>query len=72
VEVFADGGRLHDLVHLDIGAVLHPEDLAADKVLAFWVALALATTTTSMPSSTTSAPNDSWNSPPRKTSDSPR
>jgi Nucleotidyl transferase AbiEii toxin, Type IV TA system len=36
VEVFADGGRLHDRVRLDIGAVLHPEDLAADKLLALW------------------------------------
>lgn len=36
VEVFADGGRLRSLVSLDIGSVLHPEDLAADKVLALW------------------------------------
>ena len=36
VEVFADGGRLHDRVTLDIGPVLHPDDLAADKVLALW------------------------------------
>lgn len=36
VEVFADGGRLHHRVMLDIGAVLHPDDLAADKVLALW------------------------------------
>lgn len=36
VEVFADGGRLRDRVTLDIGAVLHPDDLAADKVLALW------------------------------------
>ena len=36
VEVFADGGRLQPLVTLGIGAVLHPEDLAADKVLALW------------------------------------
>lgn len=34
VEVFADGGRLRDLVSLAIGRVLHPDDLAADKVLA--------------------------------------
>lgn len=36
VEVFADGGRLRPRVVLEIGAVLHPEDLAADKVLALW------------------------------------
>lgn len=36
VEVFADGGRLRKRVTLDIGAVLHPDDLAADKVLALW------------------------------------
>jgi Nucleotidyl transferase AbiEii toxin, Type IV TA system len=36
VEVFADGGRLRQRVTLDIGAVLHPDDLAADKVLALW------------------------------------
>ena len=36
VEVFPDGGRLHSRVTLDIGPVLHPEDLAADKVLALW------------------------------------
>lgn len=36
VEVFADGGRLHDRVTLDLGPVLHPDDLAADKVLALW------------------------------------
>lgn len=36
VEVFADGGRLHDRVMLDLGPVLHPEDLAADKMLALW------------------------------------
>jgi hypothetical protein len=36
VEVFADGGRLRGIVTLDIGPVLHPEDLAADKVLALW------------------------------------
>jgi Nucleotidyl transferase AbiEii toxin, Type IV TA system len=36
VEVFPDGGRLHDRVTLDIGPVLHPDDLAADKVLALW------------------------------------
>ncbi|MDN5860126.1 MAG: nucleotidyl transferase AbiEii/AbiGii toxin family protein, partial [Pseudonocardia sp.] len=29
-------GRLHPRVTLDVGAVLHPEDLAADKVLALW------------------------------------
>ena len=36
VEVFADGGRLRQRVTLDVGAVLHPDDLAADKVLALW------------------------------------
>jgi hypothetical protein len=36
VEVFADGGRLHARVFLGVGPVLHPEDLAADKVLALW------------------------------------
>ncbi len=36
VDVFADGGRLRPRVTLDIGLVLHPDDLAADKVLALW------------------------------------
>jgi hypothetical protein len=36
VEVFPDGGRLQDRVTLDIGPVLHPDDLAADKLLALW------------------------------------
>lgn len=36
VEVFADGGRLQPRVILDVGPVLHPDDLAADKVLALW------------------------------------
>jgi hypothetical protein len=36
VEVFADGGRLRNRVTLDIGPVLHPDDLAADKMLALW------------------------------------
>jgi Nucleotidyl transferase AbiEii toxin, Type IV TA system len=36
VEVFADGGRLHPRVVLGIGPVLHPDDLAADKMLALW------------------------------------
>lgn len=36
VEVFPDGGRLHDRVTLDLGPVLHPDDLAADKMLALW------------------------------------
>ena len=36
VEVFADGGRLHNSVTLDLGPVLHPDDLAADKMLALW------------------------------------
>jgi hypothetical protein len=35
VEVFADGGRLRDRVTLDIGPMLHPDDLAADKVLPY-------------------------------------
>ncbi|HVQ93713.1 MAG TPA: nucleotidyl transferase AbiEii/AbiGii toxin family protein [Mycobacteriales bacterium] len=36
VEVFPDGGRLRPTVRLDIGPVLHPDDLAADKTLALW------------------------------------
>lgn len=36
VEVFADGGRLQPRVMLDVGPVLHTDDLAADKVLALW------------------------------------
>ena len=36
VEVFPDGGRLRAPVRLDVGPVLHPDDLAADKVLALW------------------------------------
>jgi hypothetical protein len=36
VEVFADGGRLRSRATLDLGHVLHPDDLAADKVLALW------------------------------------
>ena len=36
VEVFADGGRLQRRVALAVGNVLHPDDLAADKVLALW------------------------------------
>jgi Nucleotidyl transferase AbiEii toxin, Type IV TA system len=36
VEVFPDGGRLRPTIHLDIGPVLHPDDLAADKMLALW------------------------------------
>jgi len=36
VEVFADARRLRSLVTLNIGPVLHPDDLAADKVLALW------------------------------------
>jgi hypothetical protein len=47
VEVFADGGRLQPRVMLDIGPVLHPDDLAADKVLALWGRAAHATSTTS-------------------------
>jgi len=34
--VFPDGGRLRPTVRLDIGPVLHPDDLAADKMLALW------------------------------------
>ncbi len=36
VEVFPDGGRLHEPVRLDVGPVLHRDDLAADKTLAMW------------------------------------
>ncbi|WP_344646952.1 nucleotidyl transferase AbiEii/AbiGii toxin family protein [Cryptosporangium japonicum] len=36
VEVFPDGGRLRPTVDLGLGAVLHLDDLAADKVLALW------------------------------------
>ncbi|MGH3950695.1 MAG: nucleotidyl transferase AbiEii/AbiGii toxin family protein [Pseudonocardiaceae bacterium] len=36
VEVFPDGGRLRHRIRLDVGPVLHPDDLAADKVLALW------------------------------------
>lgn len=36
VEVFPDGGRLRGLTVLDIGPVLHRDDLAADKTLALW------------------------------------
>jgi hypothetical protein len=36
VEVLPDGGRLRPRVRLDIGSVLHPDDLAADKMLALW------------------------------------
>ena len=36
VKVFADGGRLRSPVILDSGPALHPDDLAADKVLALW------------------------------------
>lgn len=36
VEVFSDGGRLRPRTLLELGAVLHPEDLAADKTLALW------------------------------------
>lgn len=36
VEVFADGGRLREPVRLEVGPVLHADDLAADKVLALW------------------------------------
>ena len=36
VEVFADGGRLRPRTLLDIGPVLHRDDLAADKLLALW------------------------------------
>ena len=36
VEVFPDGGRLRSRTVLDIGPVLHRDDLAADKTLALW------------------------------------
>lgn len=36
VEVLTDGGRLQPRVTLDIGPVLHPDDLAADKMLTLW------------------------------------
>ena len=36
VEVFPDGGRLRPTVRLDLGPVLHLDDLAADKTLALW------------------------------------
>ena len=36
VEIFPDGGRLHPTVTLELGAALHLDDLAADKVLALW------------------------------------
>jgi Nucleotidyl transferase AbiEii toxin, Type IV TA system len=31
-----DGGRLRPRVDSNIGPILHPDDLAADKVLALW------------------------------------
>jgi hypothetical protein len=36
VEVFPDGGRLRPRALLDVGPVLHRDDLAADKTLALW------------------------------------
>lgn len=36
VEVFADGCRLRPRIALELGPVLHPDDLAADKMLALW------------------------------------
>jgi len=36
VEVSPDGGRLRPRVTLDVGPVLHWDDLAADKTLALW------------------------------------
>ena len=36
IEVFGDGGRLRPVVRLDVGPVLHRDDVAADKVLALW------------------------------------
>jgi hypothetical protein len=36
VEIFPDGGRLRPTVDLELGAVLHLDDLAADKVFALW------------------------------------
>jgi hypothetical protein len=36
VEILPDGGRLRPRTVLDIGPVLHRDDLAADKTLALW------------------------------------
>lgn len=36
VEIFPDGGRLQPRVVMDIGPVLHHDDIAADKTLALW------------------------------------
>jgi hypothetical protein len=36
VEIFPDGGRLQPRVVMDIGLVLHHDDIAADKTLALW------------------------------------
>ncbi len=36
VEIFPNGGRLKPTVIVEIGPVPHPDDLAADKVLALW------------------------------------
>lgn len=36
VEIFPDGGRLQPRVVMDVGPVLHHDDIAADKTLALW------------------------------------
>jgi hypothetical protein len=36
VEIFPDGGRLRPRVVMDIGPVLHHDDITADKTLALW------------------------------------
>ena len=36
VEIFPDGGRLRPRVIMDIGPVLHCDDITADKMLALW------------------------------------
>jgi len=36
VEIFPDGGRLQPRVVMDIGTVLHRDDIAADKMLTLW------------------------------------
>ena len=72
VEVFADGGRLRQRVTLDVGAVLHPDDLAADKVLALWGRARHGTSSTSTRSFSDSGPPGSSSSPRRRTEDSVR
>jgi hypothetical protein len=71
VEVFADGGRLRGVVGLDVGPVLHPDDLAADKTLALWARARPATSSTSKPCSTATAQTGSSNSPRPRTAVSP-